>query len=193
MRETKLAPNLFNYYDWGGYLANRAPEYKVFIDGRGLIEEHFDQHSAVIYKEDLTILDSHEINTAIFPIHNIVTGQVIPLSIVLSFHPDWEAVFVRDNSMIFLRNIQENKPIIDRYAIPGETLFPILIDAYDGMLGMYPDDYRALVTKAQLQERVGDYAGAINSLEKARAVNPESTYTKQTLQRLMRKKSLPRS
>ncbi|MDG5467842.1 tetratricopeptide repeat protein [Deltaproteobacteria bacterium IMCC39524] len=189
MHITKPAPNLFNYYDWGGYLANKIPEYQVFIDGRALVEEHYVQHNEVVYLENLSTLDAYNINTAIFPTHNLSSGGVIPLAVVLTYHPDWVAVFVRDHSMVFVRNVPENKSVIDRYAIPVKTMFKILIDNYDGMLKLYPDHYRALVTKAQLQEDMGDFEGAISSLQRARAVNPESVYTKQSLQRLTRKKN----
>jgi len=34
IREHKLAGNMFNEYNWGGYLIWNLPEYKTFIDGR---------------------------------------------------------------------------------------------------------------------------------------------------------------
>lgn len=187
VRTTQPSQNLFNYYDWGGYLAFKAPEYKVFVDGRGLVEEFVTKHDEVLYEEKLSALDDYTINTTIFPINNLATGKVIPLAVMLMYDPDWKAVFMGRNSLVFVRNAPENKAIISTYAIHQDDLARALVDAYDRMLVLYPAHYRALVTKAQLQENIGDLTGAIHSLKRAQAVNPESLYVREAIQRLMRK------
>ena len=187
VRSTQPSQNLFNYYDWGGYLAIKAPEYKVFVDGRGLVEEFVTNHGEVLYEEKLSALDDYSINTTIFPIHNLATGKVIPLAVMLMYDPDWKAVFMGRNSLVFVRNVPENKAIISTYTIPQDYLVGALVDAYDRMLVLYPAHYRALVTKAQLQENIGDLTGAMRSLKRAQAVNPESLYVRESIQRLMPK------
>jgi hypothetical protein len=193
IRNTRPATNIFNYQDWGGYLVNKDPDFKVFVDGRALAEELVTEHNEIVYLENLSGLDTYQINTAIFPIHNLVTGNVVPLAVMLMYDPDWEAVFLGTNSLVFLRKIPENNAIIRSSAVQRSSLVKALINAYEQMLVWYPTHYRALVTRAQLQENIGDLDGAMGSLRKAQVVNPESLYVKESLQRLMRKTVRPGS
>ncbi len=187
IRSTKPAPNVFNYYPWGGYLAHKIPEYQFFIDGRGLVEEHFDKHQELLQTENLSTLDEYQINTAIFPVFSFVEGKVFPLAVMLTYDPNWAAVFVGPNSLVFLRRTSGNIKVIQRHEIPQKLMFTVLITAYDMMLERHPNHYRALVTKAQIQKQVGDYPGARKALKRAQVVRPESNYPVEAMRRLNQK------
>jgi len=72
--------NMFNSYNWGGYLIWKLPKYPVFIDGRADLygEDIINEWWAVVNGTDntMTILDKHNINLIIlepdWPVINIL-------------------------------------------------------------------------------------------------------------------------
>lgn len=100
MRRTPPPPQIFNYYDWGGYLMYFLPDYKVFIDGRGLVEEMTIVFEKCLYTgEWKTIFRSYGINTVVMP----STGSYFPLVANLIADPEWQVTYRDDTAAIFVR------------------------------------------------------------------------------------------
>lgn len=182
-----VGPNLFNYYDWGGYLAHRLPDYRVFMDGRGLGGPVFADYMEIQYNEKVDLLERYPANAAVFPMFNLVTKKVVPLALVMTYAPQWVPVFIGENALVFVRNSPQNRAVIARYQIGRPQMLQTMATAYGWMLDVYPNDYTALVTLAQLKESFGDLSGAIALLERAVVVKPDSEYAPKALARLQRK------
>lgn len=133
----KPSGNIFNPYNWGGYLIwHLYPEYKVFIYGRTLNETAF-LHGSFILKAEKgndphaplwkQLLDAHGVN---FIVTNAVSssGKIIRLADVLYVDNDWKLVYADGKSLIFLRNTPENYTIINRYKLPKEKIDDEIID-----------------------------------------------------------------
>lgn len=119
IRSARPAPQLFNNYAWGGYLINYLPEYPVFIDGRGLIEELFYLYGrSLMTQEWRKAFDSFNVNTVIMPGFNRLDGTKYQLPLDLINDSSWFLVFQDASAMVFVRNIPENAHIIKKYAIP---------------------------------------------------------------------------
>lgn len=92
--------NMFNSYNWGGYLVYNLPMYPVFIDGRAdlygenLIKEWWD----IVEGKDkaTTLLDSYNINFLL-----IEPGW--PIIDVLLLDNNWEIAYQDDISIILVR------------------------------------------------------------------------------------------
>ena len=124
-----LQGNMFNDYDWGGYLIWRlAPEGKVFSDGRNLntdtlaldyqIKTAYTSSSGEqIWKQ---LLQKYHINY-IITASRLQNGTVAPLTNALLSDKDWLPVFIhrRSLSIIFVRNIPENAQIIAQSKFDG--------------------------------------------------------------------------
>ena len=115
-----LKGNMYNYFDWGGYLIWRlAPERKVFIDGRTLYPHTYHQSDLIDRADDRRLgsipawkmaLDTHNIQYTITP-------SSLPLVRALSQDRDWIPVFFRYNTVIFVRDTPENRAVTDKYSI----------------------------------------------------------------------------
>ena len=104
-----LRGNMYNWYDWGGYLIWRlAPERKVYIDGRNInpgmhwessvINMGFDQPGQYNWK---TLLERYAVGYVVIPAE--FRGKRFPLFERLYQDPDWALVFGSGNSAVFAR------------------------------------------------------------------------------------------
>ena len=99
VREHPLQGNLFNQYEWGGFLEWQVPELKTFVDSRADIFEHkgvLRDYLAVanIYNSQ-QILDGYHIDNVLFSSNSA-------LAYFLSTNPKWECLY-RDNQAVLYR------------------------------------------------------------------------------------------
>jgi hypothetical protein len=97
----KFKPNMFNDYNWGGYLIYKLPEYKVFIDGRIITvyskEVISDYEKVVKLKEDWKeILNKYKINF-------VLISKNQPLAEILKESKDWQILYSDYLAEIFER------------------------------------------------------------------------------------------
>lgn len=124
LRSARPAPQLFNNYEWGGYLINYLPEYPVFIDGRTLVEEFsYIYVQAMSTSEWRRIFDKFNVNTAILPGFNRHDGTKNQLPLNLINSSDWHLVFQDTAAMVFVRDIPENADVIKNYSIPKSMAY----------------------------------------------------------------------
>ena len=110
--QNDLKGNMYNFFNWGGYLIWRlAPEKKVFIDGRTLDSVLYEQTSIIdkaivdpqsgmsIWKY---LLDEHHVNYVVIPCWG--DSRSFPLCQALNSDRDWVTVFSDQTSTIFVRN-----------------------------------------------------------------------------------------
>lgn len=116
-RANKPLGRMFNIYDWGGYIIwNLYPQYQVFMDGRGpdvYSPEYWAEYETVELAKDgwNKVLDKYDVNFIL-----ISTGDKLRNLIArLNESEPWRLVYWDFQSMLFLRNIAENKPLIDAY------------------------------------------------------------------------------
>lgn len=106
--EKNLPPQLYNSYDWGGYLMWRFyPKHLVFVDGRSTNAKYFHQ-SSVIDATDIgwqEYLDENNINTIITRTCFYDTGEPVNLVFQLAQMDDWQLVFADDVALVFTRRI----------------------------------------------------------------------------------------
>jgi hypothetical protein len=106
---SSLSGNMYNFYNWGGYLIWRlAPERKVFVDGRG-INPGTHWESTVINlglggassSNWKTILDRYGVGYAVIPV--MFQGQRLQLFDRMHRDRDWIPVFGDGNVAVFAR------------------------------------------------------------------------------------------
>lgn len=136
VKEHKIDGIVFNPYDWGGYLVwSLAPENTVFIDGRG-INETAKRHAGIILladkgKDAANPLWKRLLNA--YNIHCIIisavakNGYVYPLIDEISRDNDWELVFAKDRSLVFLDNVKANQYIILNNKVPKDELINAIV------------------------------------------------------------------
>lgn len=176
IKEYKPTGNMYNEYNWGGYLIWRLyPDYKVFIDSRTLDEKVNEEATTIVngadgWKEPLY---RYKINFIIHDACNIFYGDIWPFILKLMNDREWELVYMDGRALIFVRNIKENRRLIEKFRLPKERVYDeIILEAMKGMSkglklsGFYTSMGLALIGK-------GDYQKAKMSLLKAVQINPK--------------------
>ncbi|MBI5101342.1 MAG: hypothetical protein HZB33_05855 [Nitrospirae bacterium] len=128
-----LPGNMYNSYDWGGYLIWRlAPERKVFIDGRNL-DASVSLQAELIGMADASLVSGQRMwmkllqrygVTYIITASHSPSGEVMPLAKALSEERQWVQVFSHrpSRSVIFVKDVRENAQVINKYAMPRQTI-----------------------------------------------------------------------
>ena len=112
--------NMFNFFDIGGFLEWQLhPRKLTFIDGRGAGLPQFPEHQIVTSGMNGTedIFLKYDITYVVIKSADS-SGTVLPLVYYLAAKKDWELVFADGLMMVFVKNIPENRNIIERYRMP---------------------------------------------------------------------------
>lgn len=124
-KDQKISGPIFNNYDIGGYLIfHLKNQEKVFVDNRPeAYSEEFFQKTYIPMQEDFQkweeIDNQYNFNSIFFYRHDLTPwGQKFLISLI--DNPNWKPVFVDDFSIIFLKNNDRNKKIIDQFQLPKE-------------------------------------------------------------------------
>jgi hypothetical protein len=96
-----LSGPMLNDYGYGGYLIWAAPEYPVFVDGRGDVFEETGVLAdfgrwATLQIDPKNLLDKYKINFCLLTPNS-------PMAFVLPLLADWKAIYSDNNSVIFIR------------------------------------------------------------------------------------------
>jgi hypothetical protein len=93
---------MYNTYAFGGYLIfTRAPEHKVFIDGRGDFYE-----DAGVFSDDAKLMDLKPGSLSVLDKYGIQSCLLVPdepLATILAALPEWQQVYGDGTSAIFIR------------------------------------------------------------------------------------------
>jgi len=93
---------MYNSYEFGGYLLwARAPEHKVFIDGRTEVYER-----AGVFADQVNLINLKPGSLAIFQKYGIQSCLLSPgeaTSTVLAALPDWQKLFEDSHSVLYVR------------------------------------------------------------------------------------------
>jgi hypothetical protein len=100
LRTLDLRGNLFNSYDWGGYLIYKLhPERRVFIDGRTDVYNRFVgryMEVALLRPTWREVLDEHDVQL-------VLVEKDSPLAVVLGDNADWQEVYEGQVERLFVR------------------------------------------------------------------------------------------
>ncbi len=112
--------NMFNTYGIGGYLIYRGyPDRKVFIDGRNVdygMDFMTRTYAAGVNSavwEDL--VERYGITYALIDYDAIREENRLPYSAILDRNPEWPLVYLDDWVAVYVRDIPENRNVIDGF------------------------------------------------------------------------------
>ena len=116
--------NMFNFFDIGGFLEWQLyPQKLPFIDGRGAGLPQFPEHQVVTSGMNGTenVFSKYNITYIVIKAADS-SGMVLPLVNYLAAKRDWELVFADGLMLVFMKNIPENRHIIEKYRKPKGIL-----------------------------------------------------------------------
>jgi hypothetical protein len=163
LEKEKIPGPMYNFYTWGGYLIWRLyPQYEVFIDGRA-IDQLVSRTADDILKthpEWQKQLDAYDINFIVIPVVFRESGHIIPLAPGLVKDDNWELVFLRSNSAVFVRNVPKNRDLIERRGMNKESVFMEIINVENILLMGMPGNPTYHIAKADALFALGRFKEA---------------------------------
>ncbi|TYO96055.1 hypothetical protein EDC39_1151, partial [Geothermobacter ehrlichii] len=176
IRQQRLPGNLYNTYDWGGYLAWKLyPRYKVFWDGRQDDAAMFRQGWRVMAgKEDWqAILDRHRVNVVVTRCLTMDTGQRYPLLDRLEQSDQWALVYADNWSLVFVRKKAVADDWLQKYRLDKARIWQTLYSEARLSVAENRWRYKAWWEMARLDLRQRRYAEALNHLEEYLSRSPQ--------------------
>jgi hypothetical protein len=191
LKENRIYGNMYNPYVWGGYLIWALyPDYKVFIDGRALIEEIFYENDRIIGASSLNfggipqwkaMLDAYRINIIVtFSVADF-SGKLVPLIPALYNDPEWHLVYFDNISLVFLRDTPDNRKILEKYDLPKEWLWNEVITEAAQKLRDFRANANYYVTVGDALFAKKSYEDALYAYKAALAKSPDNVYVKEKL------------
>jgi len=175
IRQQRLPGNLYNTYDWGGYLAWKLfPRYRVFWDGRQNDAAMFRQGWRVMAgkKDWQQILDRHQVNTIVTRCLTMDTGQRYPLLDRLEKSDDWSLVYADDRSLVFVRRNAVAADWLRKHRLDKARIWQTLYSEARLSLAENPWRYKAWWEMARLDLRQRRHAEALDHLEQYLSRSP---------------------
>jgi tetratricopeptide (TPR) repeat protein len=187
LQREELAGNMFNLYNWGGYLIwSLYPDYRVFVDGRNLNETAFFHYRQILNASrgrDIhsplwkRLLNAYKVNIILTSAVSS-TGNIIPLVDAIYHEKEWEIVYLDGKSMIFLRDTPGSKDIIQKYGVSKGKIYDEIIAECRKGIAETPATwgyYKTLGYVYMKQLRLRD---ALNMFQRYLAMNPDNEEVK---------------
>ena len=152
----KLPKNIYNTYDWGGYLSWKLyPDYLVFWDQRQNSAEMFRLGWEAMagkpsWRDTFTRFG---INTVVTRSSTIDTGQRYPQLDLLRMSPDWHLVFADDTALVFVREGSVPSGWLAERSLPKERMDDTILATARLMTDVDPNRYMAWNEMAQVHLR----------------------------------------
>jgi tetratricopeptide (TPR) repeat protein len=187
------AGHMYNLYGWGGYLLWRLAPAEVFIDGRNSDRALFDAYRAFESGAAHRDVDgvpywkrmfaSYGIRYTVTPLFDQFTGIVSPLLLdYLIPDPDWTAVFIGANSVVFVEDTAENRALIARQAIAKQRVLPTFVERCDELIRSAPGYVAPYVARGDALVYLGRLAEARATYERALARAPGNPVARERLE-----------
>jgi len=114
IRDNQLPPQLFSVYAWGGYeLWRLYPEYRMFMDGRTHV------YGAEVLKDFLDVVNVSPRWQGVldkWQVQTILALRGSPLTETLKAQGGWRLVFTEREAVVFVRETDANRPLLERLA-----------------------------------------------------------------------------
>lgn len=120
VKTKRLPANLYNAYDWGGYLMwSLYPDYLVYVDGRAINDVLFESSSRIenSWQGWQTDLELNNVQTIVTRTCFYDSGGPLNLITMLSRSREWDLVFQDDVALVYLRSQKAREldlPVIPR-------------------------------------------------------------------------------
>lgn len=197
IQENKLSGNMFNLFNWGGYIVwHLYPDHRVFIYGRAVNETaffHYNQIANAISGNDAgsarpiwkRLLDTYNVNF-ILTSALTSTGNIIPLVDRLYQDGEWELIYEDGKSMIFLKASQDNYDIIHQLYLSKEKIYDEIISEGRQGIAETPATWGYYETLGFVYMKQNRFNDALIMFEKYLSMNPNNQKVRESYELLKR-------
>jgi hypothetical protein len=184
IEKNKINGNIFNSFVWGGYLIWKLyPNNKVFMDGRHLVEEIYWEHKKVElassipiagFPEWKSILKAYNIRIILTSSIDKFSGKMFPFIKTLVNDHEFKLVYFDDYSLLYIRNDKENKDIIEKFGMPNEWAYNVVITECAKGIKSIPNNINFYITMGDAFAIKMDFQDAKDIYMKGLKIDPEN-------------------
>jgi hypothetical protein len=103
LAQAKPAGNIFNFFEYGGYLSWRLYPQKIFIDQRNLSWDTYEEYSQCWRGDYAPIFRKYQIGVVLYPVYERPSGKLSRLVASLLKDPQWGVGYYDGRNIIFLK------------------------------------------------------------------------------------------
>lgn len=104
LARTKPSGNIYNFFEYGGYISWRLYPQKIFIDQRNLSWDTYEEYSQCWRGDYAGVFGKHQIGAVLYPVHEGPVGKLSRLVAGLLNDPQWGVGYYDGKNIVFLRN-----------------------------------------------------------------------------------------
>jgi hypothetical protein len=118
LSQIKLSGNVFNFFEYGGYLGWRLYPQKIFIDQRNLSWDTYEEYSQGWRGDYTGVFRKYQIGVVFYPVYERPSGKVSMLVAGLLKDQQWGVGYYDGRDIVFLRNdINGNQLFLDKHVV----------------------------------------------------------------------------
>lgn len=215
----EIPGNMFNHYNYGGYLIWKMPNYKVFIDGR---LEMYEGQAGDDYISILEAKPEYKDLMNKYDINFFISYWRDPIINKLLNDPEWVYIYNDDQYVLMVKNVPANEKLINEYKDKDkeakfredylEKIKSIRVDYYNtealkyirkrdyisalfnlqSALDTDPQNITVNLNMAQVYFQMSSYNEAFQHYQDVLAVDPENQIAKKGLQEVEKVKNNPK-
>ena len=199
IKSNKIEGNMFNDMGFGGYLIwELYPWKKVFIDTRqvnytvsteffwiigsvrSIQNPELPEGKKPLWKR---LLDHYEIDIVIIDTVGVM-GQIKPLIFSLLKSDEWVPVYIDIMSVVFVRDNEANKEIINKHNILDDIVYNAVLLRLTNYAGMDKRNPRLLISIGDVFYEMGRYEDALTAYEYADKRKPNDKFIKYKIEKI---------
>jgi tetratricopeptide (TPR) repeat protein len=172
--KNKIQGNMFNHYNYGGYLIWKMPGYKVFIDGRLEMYEGQagDDYLTILYanKGYKELLEKYKINFFICYVRDPIIEMLID-------DQNWKYAYNDSDYVVYVKNNSLNKAFLAKYWVKKKE--DDFEKTYKGSVATYRAEEAHKRGLEALKKK--DFFGALYFFQQAVNLDPKFTMARYDL------------
>jgi hypothetical protein len=121
--QSNPAGNVYNFFEYGGYLSWRLYPQKIFIDQRNLSWDTYEEYSHCWRGDYTGVFGKYQIGVVFYPVYERPSGKLSRLVAGLLNDKQWGVGYYDGRDIIFLKlDINGNQPLLNKPAVAGNIL-----------------------------------------------------------------------
>lgn len=182
---TPLQGNIFNSYDWGGYLLWRLyPQYKLFIDGRGIDEQVYKDFLNItdVSRDDSggrpeyeVLLEHYGISVVVMQNVNGANGLNRVLKYLLT-KPEWAPVYLDALGYVLVKRGGGNQSVLEKHEIEKRDFLRQMHHVFSEKIRLNPSLADHYIARGELLGYMGNYDGAMDDFAVVRRLDPQNKF-----------------
>jgi hypothetical protein len=121
--QSKPAGNIYNFFEYGGYLSWRLYPQKIFIDQRNLSWDTYEEYSHCWRGDYSGVFSKYRIGAVFYPVYERPSGKLSRLVGGLLNDKQWGVGYYDGRDIIFLNlDLNGNQPLLNKPAVVENIL-----------------------------------------------------------------------